>query len=134
MGAWGYGNLENDSVLDWVEELLESNDLSLISEAIDEVLEDDELDADTASIAIGAAEVLAALQGRHGEEAYDEELAAWMKQRLGQGADLLAKAQAALIKILDESELKTLWEESESYEEWVRTIKELERRLVNNES
>ncbi|MBR2568238.1 MAG: DUF4259 domain-containing protein [Paenibacillus sp.] len=131
MGAWGYGNLENDSVLDWVEELLESNDLSLISEAIDEVLEDDELDADTASIAIGAAEVLAALQGRHGEEAYDEELAAWMKQRLGQGADLLPKAQAALTKILDESELKTLWEESESYEEWVRTIKELEQRLVN---
>ncbi|WP_088547744.1 DUF4259 domain-containing protein [Paenibacillus aquistagni] len=131
MGAWGYGNLENDSVLDWVEELLESNDLSLISEAIDEVLEDDELDADTASIAIGAAEVLAALQGRHGEEAYDEELAAWMKQRLGQGADLLPKAQAALTKILDESELKTLWEESESCEEWVRTIKELEQRLVN---
>jgi hypothetical protein len=32
MGAWGYGNLENDSVLDWLVELLETDDLSLISE------------------------------------------------------------------------------------------------------
>ncbi|OMF02613.1 hypothetical protein BK127_37020 [Paenibacillus sp. FSL H7-0331] len=72
MGAWGYGNLENDTVLDWVEELLESEDLSLISESIETVFEDSYLDADTASIAVGALEILAALQSRQGKEEYDE--------------------------------------------------------------
>lgn len=29
MGAWGYGNLENDTVLEGGEDLLETEDLSL---------------------------------------------------------------------------------------------------------
>lgn len=85
MGAWGYGNLENDTVLDWVEELLETKDLSLISESIEMVLDDSYLDADTASIAVGAIEILAALQNKPGKEEYDDELDDWINQHKGQG-------------------------------------------------
>ncbi|QGQ94233.1 DUF4259 domain-containing protein [Paenibacillus psychroresistens] len=130
MGAWGYGNLENDTVLDWVEELLETQDLSLISESIEMVLDDSDLDTDTAAIALGAIEILAALQNRPGKEKYDDELEEWINQQKGQGNNLLVIAQKALGKILLESELKELWEESENFEEWVKTIKELEKRLI----
>lgn len=129
MGAWGYGNLENDTVLDWVVELLGTQDLSLISESIEMVFDDSYLDADTASIAIGAIEILTALQNRPGKEEYDDELEEWINQHKGQGTNLLVIAQKALGKILIESELKELWEETEEFEDWVKTIKELEGRL-----
>ncbi|MBD3918606.1 DUF4259 domain-containing protein [Paenibacillus sp. PR3] len=129
MGAWGYGNLENDTVLDWIAELIETDDMSLISESIEFVVEDDDIDADVASIAIGAIEVLAALQDRRGNEEYDEELNDWINEHKGKGKNLLPRAQKALQKIVLDSELKDLWEESESFEEWLKTIKELESRL-----
>jgi hypothetical protein len=130
MGAWGYGNFENDTVLDWIEELLETQDINLLSESIEMVLEDSYLDADTACIAIGTIEILAALQNRPGKELYDnDELEDWIKQHKGLGTNLLEKAQNALEKILAESELKELWEESEKYVDWVNTIKELKNRL-----
>lgn len=130
MGAWGYGNFENDTVLDWIEELLETQDMNLLSESIELVLEDNYLDADTACIAIGAIEILAALQYRPGKEIYDnDELEDWIKQHKGLGKNLLEKAQNALEKILAESELKELWEETEKYVDWVNTIKELKNRL-----
>jgi hypothetical protein len=130
MGAWGYGNLENDSVLDWLVELLETDDLSLISEAIEMVLDDSYLDADTASIGLGAIEILGALLCKPGKEEYDDELVEWINQHKGQGSQLLESTKLALIKILKNSELKELWQESKLYEDWVKTIKELEVRIT----
>ena len=130
MGAWGYGNLENDTVLDWVEDLLETQDLSLIIEAIEMVLDDSEIESYTAEIALGAIEILAALQDRPGNEEYDEEVEDWINRHKGQGKELLVLSQKAVGKILSESELRELREESEGFEEWVKIIKELERRLM----
>lgn len=131
MGAWGYGNFDNDTVLDWIGDLVETEGLELISEFIEMVLDDGDLDADTASSAIGAIEVLAALHNRPATEQHDDEdLEEWIEQHKGQGANLLEVAQKALRKILAESELKDLWEETEHYEDWVNAVKELENRLV----
>lgn len=130
MGAWGYGNLENDTILDWIGELIETDDINLISDAIDMVLEDSYLDADTSSIAIGAIEVLAALNNNPLNELYDEDLEEWINQHNGQGKNLLVPAQRALKKILKESELKELWQESDDYDNWVSTLKELENRIT----
>lgn len=130
MGAWGYGILENDTVLDWVEDLLETQDLSLITEAIEMVLSDSEIESYTAEIALGAIEILAALQDRPGNEEYDEELENWINRHNGQGKELLVHSQKALGKILYESELRELREGSEKFEEWVKIIKELEGRLM----
>ncbi|GIO41580.1 DUF4259 domain-containing protein [Paenibacillus apis] len=130
MGAWGYGILENDTVLDWVEDLLETQDLSLITEAIEMVLSDSEIESYTAEIALGAIEILAALQDRPGNEEYDEELESWINRHNGQGKELLVHSQKALGKILYESELRELREGSEKFEEWVKIIKELEGRLM----
>ncbi|RUS49104.1 DUF4259 domain-containing protein [Cohnella sp. AR92] len=130
MGAWGHGNFDNDTVLDWLADLEETEDLSLIEEAIELALDgDSELDADTASIAIGAAEVLAALQNKPGADYEDEELEEWIAKHKGEGRHLLASARKALERIAEESELKELWEESEHFEEWLGAVKELAGRI-----
>lgn len=130
MGAWGYGVFENDTVLDWVEDLIESQDLSLMTEAIEMVLDESEIESYTAETALGAIEILAALQGRPGNEEYDEELEEWIRRHIGQGKECLAQSQKAVRRILDQSELRELWEESDHFEEWVKMIKDLERRLM----
>lgn len=94
------------------------------------VLEDNYLDADVACIAIGAVEILAALQNRPGKEINEDELQEWILQHKGQGTNLLEKSHKALEKILAESELKELWEETEDYGTWVTTIKELQSRII----
>ncbi|MBH5317776.1 DUF4259 domain-containing protein [Paenibacillus sp. GSMTC-2017] len=130
MGAWGHGNLENDTVLDWVVDLLEAQDLELISEAIEMVHDGKYIDADTASIALGAIDILAAMHNKPGQEGYEEDLEEWISQHKGQGTELLLPAKKALGKILIDSELKELWEETDSFDEWVLTINELEGRLL----
>ncbi|CAH1232565.1 hypothetical protein PAECIP111891_07046 [Paenibacillus allorhizoplanae] len=130
MGAWGIGNFENDTVQDWIIELVEAQDINLLSESIEMVLEDNYLDADVACIAIGAVEILAALQNRPGKEINEDELQEWILQHKGQGTNLIEKSHKALEKILAESELKELWEETEDYGNWVTTIKELQSRII----
>jgi acyl carrier protein len=130
MGAWGIGNFENDTIQDWIIELVEAQDINLLSESIEMVLEDNYLDADVACIAIGAVEILAALQNRPGKEINEDELQEWILQHKGQGTNLLEKSHKALGKILAESELKELWEKTEDYGNWVTTIKELQSRII----
>ena len=65
MGAWGTGNFENDTALDWVWSLEESKDLSLVEDAISDVLNSgDCLDADLGCAGLAAAEVVAALRNK----------------------------------------------------------------------
>jgi acyl carrier protein len=130
MGAWGIGNFENDTIQDWIIELVEAQDINLLSESIEMVLEDNYLDADVACIAIGAVEILAALQNRPGKEINEDELQEWILQHKGQVTNLLEKSHKALGKILAESELKELWEKTEDYGNWVTTIKELQSRII----
>lgn len=94
------------------------------------MLDYSEIESYTAEIALGAIEILAALQDRPGNEEYDEELKDWISRHKGQGKELLVPSQKAVRRILLESELSELREESEGFEEWVKIIKELEGRLM----
>lgn len=134
MGAWGTGVFENDDVLDWKADLLESEGIELIEGTIEEVLEEEYIESDLASNALGAIEILAALQGKPGEEitnnsSYTEDLNDWISTHKGQGKKLISKAKRAIKKIKKDSELKELWEESEEYQTWLKTINDLEDRL-----
>ncbi|SDL32124.1 protein of unknown function [Paenibacillus sp. OK060] len=134
MGAWGTGIFENDDVLDWKADLLDSDDIELIEETIEEVLEEEYIDSDLASNALGAIEILAALQGSPGKEILNnqsntEDLYDWIDTHRGIGKKLISKAKRAVKKIKKDSELKELWEESEEYPIWLNTINDLENRL-----
>jgi hypothetical protein len=134
MGAWGIGIFENDDVLDWKADLLESEGIDLIEETIEEVLEEEYIESDLASNALGAIEILSALQGSPGKEILNnqsntEDLHGWIETHKGKGKTLIPKAKKAVKRILKNSELKELWEESEEYKTWFNIIKDLESRL-----
>jgi Domain of unknown function (DUF4259) len=60
MGAWGVANFENDDAQDWVYELEESKDLSVVANLDNEIY----LAAPECARALAAAEVLTALLSR----------------------------------------------------------------------
>lgn len=134
MGAWGTGIFENDDVLDWKADLLDSDDIDLIEETIEEVLEEEYIESDLASNALGAIEILAALQGKPGKEILNsqsntEDLYEWIDAHKGKGKNLISKAKRAIKKIKKDSELQELWEESGDYSSWLNTLNDLESRL-----
>ena len=133
MGAWGAGNFENDTALDWVLALDESEGLSVVGQAIAEVLEvDDYLDADVACIGLAAAEVVAALRDQPPDE-LPEEVSRWVQvQEITPSDELVNDSLAAIEKIRndDGSELRELWEEDDDPPmEWYAVLDDLVARL-----
>ena len=131
MGAWGIGSFDNDDALDWVIELEASDDLSVIQEALQDViaLADDTLDATECCRGIAAAEVIAALRGQ-AKFADSDAAAAWVEvHRDLDTSAIVPEAQRALQIILTESELQELWADSDDYDAWVAAMNDLQMRL-----
>jgi hypothetical protein len=134
MGTWGIGSFENDDAADFMIDLLDSGDLSLVREVLDNVLTSTEyVEAPDATLAIVAAEIVAAARGRPTPAATQEEgLADWLARiRPTIDADLAAQARDALTRILaDNSELRELWEETDDLHDWQAVVAELRGHLV----
>lgn len=134
MGAWGPNTFQNDTACDWLYELEESEDLSLVHVTIDRVLEvgDRYLDSDLASEALAACEVIAQLKGHEGGDgSTTQEIKTWIKNhpRLP-SQDLVDAALAAIDRILNPpSELVELWEEGDGGQDWKRIVKGLRLRV-----
>lgn len=133
MGSWGTGAFENDTACDWGYDLEGVDDLSLVEEAIDGALaQDDYLDADVGTCALAACEVLARLAGRWGQrDAYTETVDAWVERHpVVPSLDLIKKALRALDRVLSpESELKRLWDDGDDAERWRSAVAELRTRV-----
>lgn len=130
MGAWSHEPFGNDAASDWKYGLLEAEDLEPIESTLDAVLEvgDDYLDADLASEAIAAVEVLAKLVGKGTQrDSYTAEVDQWVKQHPRRpNASLMTKAKRALQRIQSpDSELLELWDESEEATAWKATMQAL---------
>lgn len=135
MGAWGVLAFDNDTACDWAYELDDCSDLSLVDAALGEVeaTGSEYLDADPASNALAACEVLARLRGRPGyENAYTESVDAWVASHpqtpppalLGRAAAVIARVLAA------DSELAELWDEGDGAE-WRAAVEDLRRRTCD---
>lgn len=130
MGAWGAGCFDNDDALDWLAEFSDSDNGSIVREALAIVAERsaDELDASAESEALAAAEVVAAALGRPAPK-LPEEVYQWLeKHDQGELKELVPLARAAVSSIQAHSELRDLWAES-SLENWLEAVQELETRL-----
>ena len=129
-GAWGVGSFENDSALDWVYEIEESEGSGVLLQTLRDVFLSDYIEADVCSSAIAASEVVAAIKsGKY--NSLPESLASWSKANQGIYEPEMSKfAQKALELCLDKtkSELAQLWEESD-LSEWKASVKELELKL-----
>lgn len=134
MGAWGMGIFDNDTACDWAYSLEESNDLSVVEDAIETVLsvDSDYLEAPDAEEALAACEVIARLRGNFGDKnSYTETVDNWVSgNSLKVPRELIEKAKAAIARIIsDSSELAELWTESGDYEEWKHNIDNLLSRI-----
>lgn len=133
MGAWGIGSFDNDAAADFLADIIESGDLSLIREAIDNVIESTEyVEEPDACNAIVAAEVLAVALGRGTSAAQRKEAIGHWVARIRPPVDgeLVARAGDALDRILaPRSELRELWEETDEFSEWQAAVVELRQQL-----
>jgi hypothetical protein len=130
MGAWGIGSFENDDALDWVIELEEAKNFRILADAFDIVLDqkDNQPDAHDCTLAICAAEVTAGLLGYPADDLPDEVLE-WLDGRPDPSEALVKMAHGSLSVILEDSELKLLWEETDEFEEWQEIVYDLQERL-----
>ena len=132
-GAWDTGPFANDDALDWVWELSESNDLSVIETTLKSAANSSGyLEAPTASMAIAAAEVVAALRGNPRPELPDE-VSEWVQAHsVAVGEDLLKLARKSIenTKKKESSELAQLWMDSEQLmDAWLKDLDDLLKRL-----
>ena len=134
MGTWGAGNFENDTAADWVWELAESDDLTVVMDALEAPLSDDAdevLDAATCEAALAAAEIVAALKG-HAPKAFPTEAREWVarhKAKVKVDQELIDTAHDTVARVAADSELRELWVESEEVETWDKVIQDLQKRL-----
>lgn len=131
MGAWGTGNFDNDDAGDWAWELDDATDHSILQSTLETVTESEEQpEAPDAANALAAAEVVAALAGRPMSGQLPESVEEYLKRvTAAPSPELLRLAVAAVKRVEKDSELKDLWEESDSYEEWQAVIDSLLSRL-----
>jgi hypothetical protein len=130
MGAWGAGSFENDDAGEWVWELADAEDTTILEEAFSRVLEtEDYLELPESSVAVAAAEIVAALGGRPADKLPEEATAFVGRIGAPPSAALVRSALNALESVRTRSELQELWDESESGAEWREALEGLERRL-----
>jgi hypothetical protein len=134
MGAWDYTTFGNDDACDWGQRLHSEDGLTLIGQTLDEIVKVGEkyLEAEKASVAIAAAEVIARLQGHlRVRDAYTETIDRWVSDhRLKVPLELARKAHVVLDRIVaPPSELLELWKEGKDYQSWLNTIVELKSKI-----
>lgn len=134
MGAWSHDAFGNDDALDWLHGLEAVDDLSLIEAALDAVVDeaDGYLEAPAACEALAAVEVVAWLRGHPASDGGPEVAEDWVARvRLAPPEALLRRALAALDRIgADNSELKELWDDSDSAADWQASLADQRRRLL----
>lgn len=132
MGAWGSNSFENDYAADWVYEF-EASGVAAIMSALDRVsnlASDEYLEAPEASIAIAAAEIVAAAGDEDLSRLSESAREALAKHKSAfAGLSLSGKAKSAVERVLAQSELRELWEEGEGGEMWLDAIAKLRERL-----
>jgi hypothetical protein len=132
MGAWSTSNFDNDDALDWLDDLCESDDDSAIKAALVTVAqwpENEFLESIDCCIALVAAEIVAAALG-HPAPDVPEEAEEWLDRNSPDvGTEEVNLARAAVQRILANSELKDFWKSTDSYEEWLEVVRDLENRL-----
>lgn len=134
MGAWDVDAFGNDDACDWSYQLEKVKDLSLLDRTLSKVVEKGNayVESPDSCEALAAAEVVARLQGNWGtRNAYTEPADKWVETtKLQIAPELARKAHQAIDRILaKDSELRELWEESDSFDAWLASIEDLKSRI-----
>ncbi|MGB5214845.1 MAG: DUF4259 domain-containing protein [Anderseniella sp.] len=131
MGAWGSGSFENDDAADWVYQFDDSGVAAVETtlRKVYELTDDDYLEAPEASEAVAAAEIVAAMRDSDLSQLSDDARKALAKhQATWDNSSVSDSARLAIERILQQSELKELWEEGDD-SKWVAAMARLQSRL-----
>jgi hypothetical protein len=130
MGAWGAGSFENDDAMDWVIGLAEGSGDAILRDALTRFTTTDDryLEAPGCSIAVAAAEAVAAARG-HANASLPDEVVGWLRKKPEVTGELVALARSAVDRIAAKSELRDLWDESDSAATWRAAMTDLRARL-----
>lgn len=126
MGAWSVEPFGNDVAADWAWELEDESDWSVVDEALADALEDgEEIDHDTAVIAVAAAEVVAHGLGHATQrDAYTEEIDSFIARAGRPTPDTRDLAVAALNAACGSgSELTAAWTGDPGWGEAIEQIR-----------
>ncbi len=130
MGTWGTGAFDNDTASDWSSDLVEAEDLSLVTETLRSAQEvdDEELDDDLRLEALAACEVIARLQGRRRDGAPDA-VDAWIRSRRFAPTPQLVKLAAHVMERITSTsdELAHLWSRDQA---WRASLQDLRKRVA----
>ena len=130
MDTNGYSNFDNDAALDWLLDFCEEPSIIKIDSALVLVLdEQNNCESIDCEEAITAAEVVAALFGKPFAAFPEEELAVVKSCGITLSPSYKVRTSEVLKKIMQQSELKEIWEETNDAQEWHAAMSELLRRL-----
>jgi hypothetical protein len=132
MGAWGHGSFENDDAMDWLQEFEEGAAGAVESafEAVTSLSDGDYLEAPEASIALAAAELVAAARDGDTSGLPDAVGPVLAKHQASLTEDeMLDSARKAVARVYKESELKELWQDSADFQGWQDGLRNLLSRL-----
>lgn len=125
MGAWAETSFGNDDALDFVDSLKDANQVfDLISDLSNR---DDYIEADEASIAIAACDVLAAMIGRAAADMPEID-AIKGRDPASVETKVLKSANSLIQRVRTDSELVELWEEDDP-SDWHAALDDLVLRL-----
>jgi hypothetical protein len=133
MPGWGTGSFENEDAESFLGRLnsLGIDDLRQI--LVGATDHDGYLEASESSIAVAAAEVVAAaLTGANtgAAPAAPQQISDWVsRNKAAAPSDLAGLARRAVERVRTNSELTDLWLEAEGLNEWSASLRELEGRL-----
>ena len=132
MGAWGTNSFENDYAADWVFEF-DAVGVEAVVSALDRVCKlapDEYLEAPEASIAIAAAEIVAAARDGDRSNLSESAREALDRHQLSfTESPLSDQARRAVERVLAQSELRELWEEGGVGRVWLDAMGKLLVRL-----
>ncbi len=130
MGAWGVNSFDNDDAMDFLSEIQESSDVSVLMGAFERINSaDDYVEAPECSQALAAAELVAAINKRPASELPEAAMGFINRMRGELPKSLISNALQAVERIRQSSELRQLWEESGDISGWNKAVSNLESRL-----
>jgi hypothetical protein len=133
MGAWGLGNFENDSAIDWLHDFLANPKLPVLEEPAALILQENEfIDSEESLCTLAAAEVIATLNGFAPKDLPKDIEFEKIKITIGEHTiNMVIQAVYKILYFEHHSELRVLWEETDDYNNWVAVQTDLIKRLKN---
>lgn len=132
MGSWSNKPFGNDTALDLTSRLLTADSEDPVSSCIRDALDSkDALDATMSEEAIAAAALIAAA-ANESIRAVPKDVSAWIWTRGYVPDKALIKDAATVVQaVMEQSELRDLWEESDGLQGWLKATENVRQRLVS---